>query len=51
MNKLSKNYLSETNSILKKILKSEGHKFTECAKIIEKSYKNNFKIKTFRLNA
>ena len=47
MSKRSKNYLSKTNLILKKILKSEGHKFTECAKIIEKSYKKGGQLYIF----
>ena len=39
MSKLTRNYASKINLILKKIINEEEKKFIECAKLISKSYK------------
>ena len=47
MSKLTRNYASKINSILKKIIKEEEKKFIECAKLISKSYKKGGQLYIF----
>ena len=47
MSKFSRSYAFQINSILKKIVKEEGKKFIQCAKIIESSYKKGGQLYIF----
>ena len=47
MSKFSRSYAFKINSILKKIVKEEGKKFIQCAKIIENSYKKGGQLYIF----
>ncbi|MDC0161926.1 SIS domain-containing protein, partial [bacterium] len=47
MSKLTRNYASKINLILKKIIKEEEKKFIECAKLISKSYKKGGQLYIF----
>ena len=47
MSKLTRNYASKINAILKKIIKEEESKFIECAKLISKSYKKGGQLYIF----
>ena len=47
MKKLSKSYATKINSLLKKIIKEEGFKFTKCAKLIRNSYKKGGQLYIF----
>ena len=47
MKELSKSYATKINSLLKKIIKEEGFKFTKCAKLIRNSYKKGGQLYIF----
>ena len=47
MSKLTRNYASKINLILKKIINEEEKKFIECAKLISTSYKRGGQLYIF----